>query len=259
MNSIDYHRPDSLEQALRLLSGAEPLAGGTSLTPRRSGVRAVVDLQQLQLDELVVAKDSIRLGATCKLQALVEASPPLPAALAEAAGLEAPLNLRNMATVAGTIVACDGRSPLVTLLLALDAIAHLLPGNQAEPVDSLLQGRPQALDGKLITRLEARSPAALRFAQVARSPKDRPIVCVALGQAQGKSGQVEFRLALGGHGSRPLRLPAAEAALQRGDLETAAAAAAEAYSQAEDPWASAAYRAHVAAVLTRRLAQEVVR
>ena len=259
MNPIDYHRPDSLEKALALLPGARPLAGGTALTPRRSEISSVVDLQQLPLDELVVEKDSIRLGATCKLQTLVEAMPALPAALSAAASLEAPFNLRNMATVAGTIVTCDGRSPLVTVLLALDAVARLAPGDMTMSLDSLLGARPQALEGKLITRLEARPPAALRYEQVARSPKDRPIVCVALGKSEGKGRKSEFRLVLGGHGSRPLRVPAAEVALQRGDLEAAASAAATAYSQAGDEWASAAYRAHVAAVLTRRLAQELVR
>ncbi len=259
MTSIDYHRPDSLERALDLLLRAQPLAGGTALTPNRSEITAVVDLQQLSLDELVVEKGSIRLGATVKLQALVDGSPPLPAALAEAASLEAPLNLRNMATVAGTIVACDGRSPLVTVLLAMDAVARFAPGDSAVPVDSLLAARPQALEGKLITRLEARPPAALRYQQVARSPKDRPIVCAALGKLEGKGGRSEFRLALGGHGSRPVRVPTAEAALLRGDLEAAASAAAAAYAQADDEWASAAYRSHVAAVLTRRLAQEGVR
>jgi probable selenate reductase FAD-binding subunit len=258
MSSIDYHRPDSLQKALELLPGAQPLAGGTALTPRRSEITAVVDLQQLGFDGLGADQGSIWFGATCKLQALVDASG-LPAALIQAANLEAPVNLRNMATVAGTIVACDGRSPLVAVLLALDAVARLAPGDSAASIDALLEARPQALDGRLITRLEMRPPAVLRYEQVARSLKDRPIVCAALGGFEGKGGRFEFRLALGGHGSRPVRVPPAEAALQRGDPEAAAAAASAAYARAGDEWASAEYRAHVAAVLTRRLAQEVVR
>jgi len=258
MTSIEYHRPDSVEQAVGLLPHATLLAGGTALTPHRSVLRAVIDLQLLPLDQLIVEHGSILLGATCKLQAIVESSPPLPQALARAALLEAPINLRNMATVAGTLAACDGRSPLVTVLLALDAIAHLLPDDTAVPVDLLLASRPQALEGRLITGIEAKAPAALAYEQVARSPKDLPIVCVALGKFEGKGGASEFHLSLGGYGTRPVRVPEAEAALENGDVDTATSAASAAYAMAGDEWASADYRAHVAGVLTRRLAREVI-
>lgn len=258
MTSMEYHRPDSIEQAVGLLPNATLLAGGTALTPHRSEVHAIIDLQLLPLDELTVEHGSIRLGATCKLQAIVESSPPLPQALAEAAALEAPLNLRNMATVGGTLVACDGRSPLVTVLLALNAVAHLLPGGSAEAIEALLEARPKALEARLITRIESKAPAALAYEQVARSPKDLPIVCVALGRFERNGGTSGFHLALGGHGARPVRVPEAEVALGNGDVDAASSAASAAYARAGDEWASAEYRAHVAAVLTRRLAREVI-
>ncbi|MCJ7514036.1 MAG: FAD binding domain-containing protein [Anaerolineales bacterium] len=259
MTPIEYERPDSLEQALRLLPQGQPLGGGTALAPQRRELALVIDLQGLPLDQLSVDEGGIRLGATLKLQALVESAPRLPAALVLAAGLEAPLNLRNMATVAGTIVACDGRSPLVAVLLAMEAAARLAPGDSAVPLDSLLDARPEGLSGRLITSIDLRPVVRLQYEQVARSPKDRPIVCAALGRLLGEAGQTEYRLVLGGHGSRPARVLRAEQALQGGDLEAAGAAAAAAYAEAGDAWASSAYRSHVAAVLTRRLAQAVAR
>jgi len=259
MTSFDYHRPKTIEEALSLLATARALAGGTAVTPARRGIQGVVDLQSLRLDELTVEKGLIRIGATCKLQALVEASGRLPAALATAAQLEAPLNLRQMATLGGTLVACDGRSPLVTVLLAAGATARLAPDDAAVDLASLLDARPQGLAGKLITHFELPIPAELRYEQVARTPKDRPIVCVSLGKLEGKGGKPAVLLALGGHGVRPRRVPLAEAALARGDVEGAAGAVAREYSAAADAWASAEYRAHVAGVLTRRLGREVVR
>jgi carbon-monoxide dehydrogenase medium subunit len=257
MSPIEYHRPDSLEQAIRLLPDATPLAGGTALTPRRAEVRKVIDLQQLPLDELTVESGSIRLGATCKLQAIVEYPPPLPRALAQAAAREAPLNLRNMATVAGALVACDGRSPLATVLLAMNAVAQLLPGDSLEALDRLLESRPHSLQGKLITRIQTKAPLALAYEQVARSPRDLPIVCAALGLFETTDRDREFHLSLGGSGSRPVCVPLAGVALAKGDLDAAASAASAAYARADDEWASAEYRAHVAGVLTRRLAREV--
>jgi CO/xanthine dehydrogenase FAD-binding subunit len=67
-----------------------------------------------------------------------------------------------------------------------------------------------------------------------------------------------FGVALGGFGQRPMLLPDAELALAAGDRESAADAARAACSGAEDAWASAEYRADVAATLVRRLAGEVI-
>jgi CO/xanthine dehydrogenase FAD-binding subunit len=56
---------------------------------------------------------------------------------------------------------------------------------------------------------------------------------------------------------RPVLVPDAELALAAGDVPGAGEAARAAYAQADDAWASAEYRAEVAAVLVRRLAGEV--
>jgi CO/xanthine dehydrogenase FAD-binding subunit len=259
MCPMNYHRPDTIEQALRLLRHARPLAGGTSLAAQRADLSAVVDLQALPLGDLIVGDLRILLGAGLKLQALVEAADRLPVALVQAVRLEAPVNIRNMATVAGTIVACDGRSPLVSAMLAMDASVRLEPGGAEMHLDKLLDGRPDAIRGKLITVVELGRGVRLAYQQVARAPKDLPIVCAALGLLAGRAEQPEYRLALGGHGQRPLRVPMAEEALARGDIDRAALAASAAYAAAGDKWATAEYRAHLAAVLTRRLAQEVGR
>src|SRR5919109_367153 len=117
-----YHRPKTLDEALTLLAGPNrtPLGGGTLLSKPTGEPVEVVDLQSLNLDTIEKQGNGLKIGATATLQALL-GSEHCPDALVSALKLEAPLNLRNAATVAGTIVACDGRSTFVSALLALDA------------------------------------------------------------------------------------------------------------------------------------------
>ncbi len=117
-----YHRPQTLEEALTLLEqpNTVPLGGGTLLSQPTTDPVSVVDLQHLSLDALRVKGNDLEIGATATLQALLE-NENCPETLKTAIKLEAPINIRNSATVAGTLVASDGRSPFATALLAMDA------------------------------------------------------------------------------------------------------------------------------------------
>src|SRR5262245_42890199 len=117
-----YHRPQTLEEALTLLNepNALPLGGGTLLSHDRTDSLQVIDLQQLGLNTLTKSGNNLGIGATATLQQLLE-SEDCPNALKSALKLEAPLNIRNTATVAGTLVSCGGRSTFTTALLAVDA------------------------------------------------------------------------------------------------------------------------------------------
>lgn len=250
MDPLEYHRPKTMEEALALLQRGRPLAGGTCLVPTRLRLNSVVDLQALGLDELRETPSGLRIGSTIRLQQLVEAGEPVPAALVDACRLEATLNLRNMATVGGTIVAADGRSPVTTVLLALGAEVTLMPGDETVSLDSLLDRRGAGLDGRLIVAVTVPPIEMAAYEQVARAPTDRPLVCASLARLRGRP---EIRLALGGFGPRPQALIA-----ERPDAQTAAEAAALAYAEAGDAWASAEYRSAVAGVLVRRLMEKAV-
>ena len=123
-----YHRPKTLDEALALLKQPNtlPFGGGTLLSHTSLNADGTtdsveaVDLQLIGLDSLRVNGNSLELGATLTLQSLLESEHCLEA-LKRALKLEAPLNIRNSATVAGTLVSCDGRSTFATMLLALDA------------------------------------------------------------------------------------------------------------------------------------------
>lgn len=245
---LKYLRPESLAQAVEQLASGVALGGGTTLTPRRNSLETVVDLQGLGLSDLEVSGGKVLAGAGCTLQQVVEAEGTVVEAVIEACRHEAAWNLRNMATLAGAVVACDGRSPLATALLAVGA-KTVLAGGEVVDLDDLLDRRPLA-PGTLVTGLHWKTKAALRYEQVGRSPFDRPTVAVAVGHSDGSS----IRVALGGFGTRPMRVPRAERALAADDGRAAGEAVAEACAHAEDEWASAEYRAHAASVLVRRLA-----
>jgi putative selenate reductase FAD-binding subunit len=242
---IEYHRPTTLQEALELLQRAEPtslpLAGGSALNRPDGRPIAAVDLQALSLNTHERRGHTIELGATLSLQALMEAESNWPALKAVILH-EATHNLRQVATVAGTLVAADGRSPFTTALLALDAVLTLQPGDEVLGLGDLLPMRSERLLHRLITQVAIPGNARLAYEYVARTPADRPIVCVAA--AQWPSGRT--RLAVGGFG------PAPRLAFDGSESEGAGLAARSACGQAQDAWASAEYRQEVAQVLAQR-------
>ena len=100
-----YHRPKTLDEALTLLAhpNRTPLGGGTLLSRATTDSVEAIDLQSLNLNTIEKQGNNLRIGATVTLQELL-ISELCPDALRTALQLEAPLNLRNAATVAGTLV-----------------------------------------------------------------------------------------------------------------------------------------------------------
>ncbi|MFZ5910987.1 MAG: FAD binding domain-containing protein [Chloroflexota bacterium] len=248
----DYHRPTTLEEALTYLErpNALPLGGGTLLSQPGPAAVEAVDLQALGLNRLRKQGDTLEIGATVTLQELLE-SPDAPEALKDALKLEAPLNLRNAATVAGTLVAADGRSTFATVMLALDAKCTVFDGQYSViSLGDLLPLRVETLRGKIITQIEIPLKVKLAFETVARTPADKPIVCAALaGWPFGR-----MRLALGGYGKAPLLAMDGVESEGTGPIQTAAR---NAFHEATDEWASAEYRMDVAATLAKRCLESI--
>lgn len=249
----EVHRPKTIEEALQLLSrqGTVTVAmgGGTVLNRPSPEPVAVVDLQDLGLDQVEVKGNALSLGATVTLASLLEL-PELPETLAQVIRLEATYNLRQVATLAGTLIAADGRSPLATALLALDAVLDVVGAGTAVEqfsLGDLLPMRNEKLRGRLVTRLTLPLNARLAYESVARTPADLPVICAAA--AIWPSGRT--RLALGGFGGAPL------VALDGPESQGAEIAARSAYSDAGDEWASAEYRGEMAAVLARRCIEQL--
>jgi putative selenate reductase FAD-binding subunit len=235
-----YHRPQTLDEALALLTQPNtlPLGGGTLLSQRTTDPVSVVDLQRLGLDSLRVKGKDLEIGATCTLQSLLE-SKDSPETLKAVIKLEAPINIRNTATVAGTLVSADGRSPFATMLLAMDAKVTVV-SRQSSVVSAgeFLLTHPKGL----ITQIALPLNTKIAFEFVSRTPADKPIICAAL--AQWNSGRT--RLTLGGYGKSPML------AMDGSEADGLDTAAQNAYHEANDEWASAEYRMDVAATLAKR-------
>jgi CO/xanthine dehydrogenase FAD-binding subunit len=241
-----YHRPTSIDEAVELLARdsvkTAALGGGTALTHLKGEDIEVVDLQALGLNHVETKGQFIEIGATATLQQLSE-SDMAPSDFKTALALEAPVNIRNVATLGGCLVSADGRSSVAVVLLALDARISLRgAASEVLGIGELLPKRAQMLHGALITRLDVPRAARLCFRYVSRTPQDTPIVSVAL--ALWPSGRA--RLALGGYGPLPLL------AMDGTEVAGAEVAARNAFHTASDPWATAEYRMEMAGLLTRR-------
>jgi CO/xanthine dehydrogenase FAD-binding subunit len=247
---IAYHRPKTLEEALTLLTqpDAHPLGGGTLLSKPTTDPVQAVDLQLLGLNSLTKSGNNLELGATLTLQTLLE-SEHCPPGLKSALKLEAPLNIRNAATVAGTLVACDGRSTFACVLQAMDAKIEQATFDNAK-VEYIITNIGEFLplrSTNLITKIIIPLNVKLAFEYVARTPADKPIVCAAL--AQWNSGRT--RLALGGYGKSPML------AMDGTEAEGVAVAAKNAFHEATDDYASAEYRMDVASTLAKRCLESI--
>jgi CO/xanthine dehydrogenase FAD-binding subunit len=251
---IEYQRPTTVPEALRLLARKQPisypLGGGMHLNRDTDRQYAVVDLQALGLGTISKAGNLLQVGATATLQEILDFKG-LPEDLYQSIKLEATTNLRQMATIAGSLVTANGRSPLATLLLALDASLEILALNTEPKQDRLgdwLLKRATAERGTIINRVSFPLNINVAYESIARTPTDQPIVCAAV--TRWHSGRT--RLALGGCGEAPIL------AMDGPEAEGLEVAARNAYSHAEDEWASAMYRQEMAGILALRCINRIV-
>ena len=240
----EYHRPESVKEALELLARQDiytvPLAGGTYLSQGLVNPVALVDLQSLGLDIIQDKGKKLEIGATISLQELLDFN--VYSGLNAAIRHEATYNLRQNATVVGTLISAGGRSPFATAMLALDAEFFIMPDEQEIGLGDYLLLRNGGRSNQLVTHVNISTNVKIEYQYVARTPADLPIVCVAV--SRWPSGRT--RVALGGYGNSPIL------AMDGSESEGAVSAAQDAYCEAGDQWASAEYRSDVAGKLTAR-------
>jgi carbon-monoxide dehydrogenase medium subunit len=262
-----YLRPKTLDEALRLLAQPDhiALAGGAHLLATEEGVSAaaVVDLQDCDLDKVAVADGELIAGATARLSDLAaflgEADLPgdLPDLLQAAIRRAGPNTYRHAATLGGVIASRLPDSELLGALLVAEATLDLhLPQPERVTLVSYLAAptRPAGLISAVHLPL---SPGRWAAERVARTPADYPIVSVTAWVPE----DATTRLAITGIAQRPWRPAAVEAALAGGltgpAIESAAGAAAAATTHSGDFRGDTAYRAEMAAVLTRRVLRQL--
>jgi CO/xanthine dehydrogenase FAD-binding subunit len=191
---IEYQRPGSLEEAIKLLARKNPptlpLGGGTVLcVKQRKEDFAVVDIQNLGLNKVEIQENMTVLGAACSLQALIDSKQINPT-LQKAMSREDSLNMRNMATIGGTIIAADGCSPLLTALSAIDAKMLWQPGSIEISLGEWLPLRENKKPGLLIEKILYNNQVKLEIKSLGRSPQDYPLANLAI--AKWKNGRVRI-------------------------------------------------------------------
>jgi CO/xanthine dehydrogenase FAD-binding subunit len=263
-NVTQYHKPETLVAALGLLERASPrtvaLAGGTWLNPRlgrQVPAEEVVDLAALGLDAIERDGSTFRLGAMVTLAAVTSNDICCSLAdgiLAKTARRDATLNVRNAATLGGTVVVAPTDSEVNLALLALGAdVAIESAGSRSVPLSQFLSEPTKFLAHGLVVHLSIRLPrfAAGGLARVARTPSDHPIVAAAAVVASDPDAR---RIALAGVTRRPFVVE-----LEQGQ---ALEAALDATLSGADPYAdfrgSATYRLAMAAVMARRALDQAI-
>jgi len=268
-----YQKVRSLDEAVALLGGhadARLLAGGQSLIAtlnmRLSAPSLLIDINGIgDLDRIDAKDGTVSIGALTR-HAQAERS--------EAIARHAPLvakampyiahpAIRNRGTLGGSVAFADPAAELPACMLALggDIEAHGPNGARRIPADAFFKDLYETAlaPDEILTGL--RVPAATAetrtgFAELTRRHGDYAIVgLAATARARGK-GLADVRLAFFGVGNTPLRARKAEAALGAGDVE--AAVAALDLAPHDDIQATGAVKAHLAGVLLRRVAAQLM-
>ena len=278
--AFDYHRPGTVAEALEVLArvghDGKVLAGGQSLVPllnmRLAAPRHLVDVNWLaELDEVGCGPDAVRVGALAR-HARVEHDRDATAAvplLGQAIGDIAHATVRNRGTVVGSLVHADPAAELPAVLVLLGGrmeLARAGDGGRREvaAADFFLGPLTSALrPGELATAATFPRPpagAGSAWLELARRHGDYAVcgvgVLVELDQGLRVAAA---RAALISVGPVPVPVDLTDAlGGQAGDAADWAAAgrlAAAAVDPEDDIHASAAYRRHLAGVLTARAAR----
>jgi aerobic carbon-monoxide dehydrogenase medium subunit len=277
---FEYVAPRTVEEAVDHLarhgSDARVLAGGQSLVrlmnARLATPAVLVDINRMAaLDGIEAENGSVRIGALARQRAaeLSDVVRAEAALLAEAAAHVAHPSVRRRGTVAGSIAFADPSAELPAALLALDGEAVVTGpgGERVVAAADLFTGafRTSLADGELITAVRVPRAGGARtgsaWVEVARRYGDLPVCGAGAVVTLDEVGVIaSARIALCGVGPTPVRATAVEQALGGAQpTENAIGASAERAAHDLDPpsdaHGSAAFRRHLAVVLTRRSVQ----
>jgi len=277
MPSYDYVAPSTLDEAVGLLKqhgdDAHLIAGGASLIlmlrQQLLAPRVLVGLRGIEgLGGIETSVDGgLRIGAMATHRMIERASAvrEYAPALADAFGHVATVRIRNQGTIGGNLAHADPAQDPPTILLALDAVVYAVgaEGPREIAIDEFFvdyfETSLEPSEIVVAVSLPARPTGAeahyIKF--LPGSKDDYATVAVAVSGVPDDGAWTRIRIACGAVGPVPMRVTAAEAAVDGGELDEASIArAAEAVGEAVDPIAdqrgSPEYKREMAMVWTRR-------
>lgn len=273
-----YKKARTLKEAIALLGkhkDARLLAGGQSLIAtlnmRLSAPTLLIDINGIGgLDRIASKGGKVEIGALVRhaqaerSDAIAKHAPLIARALPHI-GHPA---IRNRGTIGGSIAFADPAAELPACLLALDGEIDVTgpKGKRTIKAEKFFKGLFETALGPRDVLTAIRVPAAAKdtrvgFAELARRHGDYAIVgLAACARADGK-GLSDVRLAYFGVGATPVRARKAEAALTGGVIDGKrldAAVAALDLDPDDDVQATAKVKKHLAGVLLRRVAQQLL-
>jgi aerobic carbon-monoxide dehydrogenase medium subunit len=273
-SAFDYAAPATVAEALSLLAAAgddvKLLAGGQSLIPvmklRLADPAMVIDVGRISgLSGVKDDGDALLIGAMTPhhqiaTDPLVAAHAPL---LAKAAATVADPQVRHRGTFGGALVHADPAGDMPAPVLAAEATFILAgPGGERRvPALEFFQGyfTTVVAEDEILThiRVPKFTGWGAHYEKFTRVAQQWSIVAVAA-MVRVEGGIIaEARIGLTNMASTPLRAAGVERALAGAQLTVEAIAAASAHAAegtdpASDLNGDAAYRSHLAQVLTRR-------
>ena len=257
MTIREYKRAETLEEAWQLnqKKANRVLGGMIWLKMENINVGTAIDLSGLGLDAIEETEDGFSIGAMVTLRQLEE-HPGLAAytrgAVKEALRHIVGVQLRNLATVGGSIYSRFGFSDVLTLFMAMDCSVELYKGG----IVSLREYAERPYDRDILVRLIVKKENAEFFYQSVRNSRtDIPVLtCAAARLADGC-----YRIAIG---ARPLKavlfeLPAKAGVSAQELAQNFADEVKQKIVTGSNMRGNAEYRRHLAGVLTKRAVLEL--
>jgi len=268
-----YKKVRSLAEAVALLGehkDARLLAGGQSLIAtlnmRLSAPSLLIDINGIGgLDGIAHKGGAVEIGALVRhakaerSDAVAKHAPLLARALPHIGHAA----IRNRGTLGGSIAFADPAAELPACLLALDGEVDATgpKGKRTIKAADFFKGLFETALGPQDVLTAIRIPAAgkdtrVGFAELARRHGDYAIVGLAASARADGKGLADVRLAFFGVGATAMRAKKAEAALASGNVD--AAVAALDLEPQDDVQATGAVKKHLAGVLLRRVAAQLM-
>ena len=267
--SFAFHRPETIDAAIAFAreqgEAARFLAGGTDLIIQinrgRTSPKHLISLAGLGLDTIGETPTEHVIGAMATHDAVVT-HPGFQTdliALTQASAVVGGRQVRNIATVGGNIVNASPAADLVPVLLALDATVDLRgsAGTRSMPLDRFLveRGRTERRPEEILTAVRFDKPPAASATWFLKAGRRKAmeisVICVAAHLVRGGKA----RIAIGAAASRTVRVPEAEALVEKrgaAAFHEAGRIAANAVRPIDDVRASARYRKLLVATLVER-------
>lgn len=263
MKFNNYVKVNSLEEAYKILSenkSSSVIGGGMYFRLNNNSIDTVIDLSNLDMGYIEEEEDGIEIGAYTTLREL-EKSPLLKSYfngfLSEASAEIAGVQLRNMATMGGTVYGRYGFSDILTPLLVLNtSIEFFKNGRYTLDQFFKMKKKPRDILTKII--IEKNHSKGV-FKSIRLTNSDFSMLNAAV-----VKNKEEFKIAVGARPMVCCRAVKSEDIINSSEkidektIEKVCTAAESEFSFGNDVKASFEYRKELCGVLLRRCFQEVL-